>query len=383
MDNSEIIEYELIGKFISGEITPEEQQSLDVWLNASDEHRRIFENIRKYESYSRTYNEIKDVDVSAAKNLVWYKISKINQLREAEKAENQKKMKSFTLHRTLRYAASILVVVGAASWMYFRFTAKQKETVSTITMVNVPKGSRTNLTLADGTSVWLNSGSILKYDNSFNKKDRVVYLEGEAFFDVTKNAQKPFYVKTSDINMKVLGTTFNVKSYHEEGIIQTTLVTGSVVIEKNDAKNTDNKIVLRPNQKAIYFKTQDKLVVDEIVNQQISNKSKDKDVKLENLTSKEKLEKSEILVTDKVNIEQDVSWKDGYLIFKQEPLEKLVIKLARRYDVSFQFQSEDIKKYRYTGKINDLTLDQVLNAIKFSSPIDYKIDQKLVIIRKK
>lgn len=383
MNSEENSEYELIGKFISGEITPEERQQLSTWLNESEEHRNLFAGIQRFESYSRTYNDIQGVNVSLAKELTWYKINKANRLKEEFRSEINDNVKRFYRRRILKYAASILVVAGATSWLYLGLFKTKTVTPNAITQVNVPKGSRTNLTLADGTSVWLNAGSVLKYDNNFNKKDRVVYLEGEAFFDVTKNAKKPFYVKTSDISMKVLGTSFNVKSYHEEGTIQTTLVTGSVVIEKNDAQKNDNKVILKPNQKAIFFKKQEKLVVDEIINQQVASKVEKKSLSVESITSNASPKKEEILIADKVNIEQDVSWKDGYLIIKQEPLENLAVKLARRYDVVFKFQSEDIKKYRYTGKISDLTLEQVLNAIKFSSPIDYKVDKKLVIISKK
>ncbi len=383
MNNNVNIEYELIGKYLSKEISVEEQQLLDQWLDESDINKRLFENLKNDEEYFSFYNTIRNVDVLKAKELTWFKINKMSRLQERFETETNEAVNKLYLKRFLQYAASLLVLIGLASIFYLEF--HKPDSTATFTQITAPKGSRTNLKLADGSSIWLNAGSTLKYDNNFNKKERIVYLEGEAFFDVSKNAQKPFYVKTSDISMKVLGTSFNVKSYSDENTIQTTLVSGSVVIERNNAPNDENKVVLKPNQKAIFIKNRNKVVVNNIAAKNNIPTQPGKKAVTEGASSTNQTvnQEDKIVIADKVNIEQDISWKDGYMLIKQESLEDLAVKLARHYDVVFTFQSEDIKKYRYTGKIYDLTLDQVLNAIKFSSPIVYKIDKKNVIISKK
>lgn len=373
--------YELIGKSISKEITQEEKQTLELWINKSDENRSLYESLQKCEDYTSLYNDINKIDIPKAKIITWFKIQQLNKLKEKSEIQIREEVKKYYLKKALQYAAVFLLLIGSGSAFFF---LKPKSDDIQFTQITAPKGARTNLKLADGTSVWLNAGSVLKYDNSFNKKDRVVYLDGEAFFDVSKNKEKPFYVKTSDLSMRVVGTSFNVKSYSEEGTIQTTLVTGSIVIEKNNEEGKATKtIVLKPNQRVTFIKKHDQISIGNLKSNMVDSNMADtssligKNDKLEMLDSK-----NEVFVTE-IDVEKDISWKDGYLVVSHEPLEDLAVKLARRYDVRFTFMNEEIKKYKFTGKIYNLTLDQVLNAIKLSSAIEYKIDKKNVIIRKK
>ncbi len=374
-------EYELIGKFLSGEMLGKDQQNFEDWLNESDENKNLFETLKQFDNYTKIYKDIRNLDVLKAKNLTWYRILKQSRFKEQIENESSEFFNKLYFKRFLLYAATIAILTAVAFWMFYA-THKTTNTL-TYTQITAPKGSRTNLTLADGSSVWLNSGSVLKYDNKFNDKDRSVYLEGEAFFEVAKNAAKPFYVKTNDLIMKVLGTSFNVKAYKEEGTVQTTLVTGAMVIQRNNSSDVAGMVFLKPNQKAIFIKKQDQLVLDTSINKKIVSNADKKTIISEKVAPKPVLKQNAIIINDDINIEQDISWKDGYMVIKQESLEDLAVKLSRQYDVVFNFESKDIKKYRYTGKLYNLTLDQVLNAIKFSSPIDFRIDKKNVTISKK
>jgi transmembrane sensor len=299
-------------------------------------------------------------------------------LKENATTQLETAIKKRYLYAILKYAAIIIFAlgVGKVSYIYILKPAKQDK----FTVISAPKGSLTNVLLADGSSVRLNSGSILKYDNTFNGKDRVVYLEGEAFFDVSRNKKKPFYVKTSHISLKVVGTSFNVKSYNDEDVVQATLVTGSIVIEENVPGNQCKTIVLKPNQRATIYtgNKQTSASGGQLVTEPGSHHKSDS-----KSMQPAQYQKEEVVITDKVDVEKDISWKDGYIIASHETLEELITKLERRYDVQFAFENNEIKKYKFSGKIFDLTLEQVLNAIKISSPITYRIDKKIVTIGKK
>ena len=373
--------YMLIGKKLSNELDQAEQQQLNEWLEKSEENKKLYDNISNDNEIIYLYKDLKNLNKDKARELTWMKIKEIEKMNEETEKRIYNDLSKKFRRSIIRYAAVIILIIsiGWGSFTYFNISSKNN--VLSLVQISAPKGSRTNVLLADGTSVWLNAGSILKYANDYNKKNRVVFLEGEAFFDVKKNPHKPFFVKTPFLNMRVVGTTFNVKSYPEEGITQTTLVTGTVVLERESDKETGSApVILKPNQRATFINSQNKMIVNDVIAEKstIVTHATPLNIVKENINHKD-----EIIIADKINVEKDISWKDGYLVIEHESLENLVITFARRYDVTFVFQSEDVKKYKYTGKINDLTLDQVLNAIKISSPIDYHIEGKIVKISKK
>jgi ferric-dicitrate binding protein FerR (iron transport regulator) len=186
---------------------------------------------------------------------------------------------------------------------------------------------------------------------------------------VAKNPDLPFNVKTGGLNIVAIGTEFNVKAYNDEGIIETTLVEGKVSI-KHDQKafKKSETVVLEAHQKAVFVKENQQLTIEDLKSV--------KQIKPGII----KLKKGNIYIAEKIDPVPTVSWKDNRLIFKGEELSNLLIKLERKYDVSFSFEYEEIKQFRFTGTLEDETLTQVLDVIKLSAPIDYKLDGKTVRI---
>jgi transmembrane sensor len=269
------------------------------------------------------------------------------------------------IKKFLRYAAVFLLAFGLA-WLIFRpeKTVIKKQSAG-INVVNVPNGSKGILTLEDGTRIWLNCGSSLSYVDFSDAGSREVFLEGEAFFDVTRDKSKPFVVNTSDLKLKVLGTRFNVKSYPSEKITETVLVSGKVQIEEINAPTAVKKpIMLEPNQKATYYSMTGKFELDEQ-----SPKSKD-DL---NIPLKQK-------VIETVNPELYTSWKDEKLIFSNERLESLVIKMERWYNVNITLNDTLLNNYRYTGKFEKENIEQALQALKLATPLEYHIDKNNVTL---
>ncbi|MFH0761078.1 MAG: FecR domain-containing protein [Bacteroidota bacterium] len=209
----------------------------------------------------------------------------------------------------------------------------------------VPRSRRITLVLADGTKVWLNSESRLRYPEFFIGPVRKVNLEGEAFFDVTKVQGTSFIVTTREINIEVLGTTFDVAAYANDGQVSATLVEGSVQIRTNDAEGT---WLLKPNQRAVYD-----------------------------------CEDNTVEVGD-TDTELYTSWILGYLKFESESLEQVIQKLVRSYGIPMQITDPKLKEYKFSGKLDlQETVDQVLNVIRLAALLDYQESNGTILILNK
>ncbi len=248
---------------------------------------------------------------------------------------------------------------------YFIMGNRPKPENITYTEIRAPYGARTEIGLPDGSTVWLNAGSRIKYMNVFNRDNREIQLHGEAYFKVAKNADLPFDVKTGDLSIQALGTEFNVKSYDDEDIIETTLVEGKIAIHQG---RKQKNIYLEPHQQALYVKYNKNLSVKDL--------TVVKEAKPEVL----KLQKGIIYIAEKIDPQPIVAWKDNRLILKGEELSNLAIKLERKYDVKFIFGSEKLKPFRFSGTLENETLTQVLDVITLSAPLGYKLQGKTVLI---
>ena len=203
----------------------------------------------------------------------------------------------------------------------------------------IPKGGEYQVVLADGTKVWLNSASRLIYPQSFMGKERRVVLSGEAFFDVTHDAERPFVVETSRMNVKVLGTRFNVNDYDDNEEVSTTLANGSVEIVSGDQQ----AFRLVPGEQA-YGKENE-------------------------------LEKRE------VNVRLYTSWIDGKFLFNNTELEEIAKQISRWYDVEIFFSSESVKKVRFTGAIVKFKpLEDLVRMIESTSQVRFSVKGRTIVI---
>lgn len=243
----------------------------------------------------------------------------------------------------LYIAASILIPLFCLGLGYFYSENKLKQNNDKM-IVQVEIGQKVKMQLPDGTNVYLNSASSLAYDNTYNKKDRIIYLQGEAYFEVSKDKVRPFIVKTNDISVKALGTNFNVKAYLDDNYITTTLIEGSVQV------NTPSQSeILAPNEKLTFYKDN-------------------------HMISKSILQ----------NTEKNTSWMNSQLTFDQERLEDMAKTLERMYNIRIHFASDKLKNIRFSGNVKNNNLENVLQLISFVSPIQYSMENDTtVIIRSK
>lgn len=217
--------------------------------------------------------------------------------------------------------------------------------------VIIPYGKKSMIQLSDGTLVWLNAGSQLIYPSTFQRKKREVVLIGEAYFDVAKNPNKPFIVRTADMHVKVLGTRFDVSAYPEDPMVETILEEGSVALEvvsKNFA-HSGKEVILKPNQKI----------------------SLNKEDGVANIKT--------------VDVSMYTSWKDGILKTDREDLVRVIKKVERYYNIHIELRDPLAGGYLISGKL-DLkgSPEEVLNIIKLTVPIDWtkKSNGDFVIVRK-
>ncbi|MEN8229496.1 MAG: FecR domain-containing protein [Bacteroidota bacterium] len=206
--------------------------------------------------------------------------------------------------------------------------------------LKIPRGGEYQLTLSDGTNIWLNSESEIKYPVRFSGRERVVYLKGEAFFEVAKNQDVPFIVNTSGIAVNVLGTSFNVRAYLDENQIMTTLVTGKVMIR---IPETQKEFSLIPNEQAV-------------------------------TTSQETIVRN-------VDVNQYIAWKKGRILFEENTVEEIFNDLSRWYNIEVVYDNQALKELRYSIDIKRYkNLREVLELLELTKKIKFETEENQLLI---
>lgn len=277
-----------------------------------------------------------------------------------------------SLRKKLTIATLLLGVFLFAAFFYITRTKNEKlplaEKVNvreTEKVVSTKKASKTQLVLPDGTKVWLNADSKLNYERIGNKGNREVFLTGEAYFDVVKNKQRPFIIHTASIDVKVLGTEFNVKAYPNDATVETSLIHGSVqVVLKNDPGKT---YFLKPNQKLVLYK--EAYLLNTV------NKIKDAPLPVPKVMV---AQLNQVKGTAKI---VETAWLRNELHFNDELFKEVALKMERWYDVTIEFENEKLKQERLNGPLPSESLMKALEAWKFTTPsLNYRIEENKVII---
>lgn len=240
-------------------------------------------------------------------------------------------------------------------------------------------GERKSFQLPDGSKVMLNAGSTLGIPTDFNHSRRDIYLEGEAYFDVTKDAQKPFTIHTSRMDIKVLGTAFNIKAYPGDALAEASLLTGSVEVLVKDLQHT--KFILRPREKIvvpnsgeIFGQPHSIFAGPDSTFAQIDSMAALPDPTVAGTTAREKRHYSiQKLSRNKADSSLvEISWTENRLAFNDNSFEDIAAQLERWYNVSIRFDDEAVKRFRFTATFNKKTISQVLEALQLSRPFEYR-----------
>lgn len=400
--------YELIARRLSGEASAAELDELQSFLREDDEEQFIFEVVHSYwmqdvgvaiqagaseedERFRRMLSKSDPVTKSDA--VVKAAVSTPDLAIEASNvatsppaidafpsiaADKGSSSRLFSLRRWLAYAATLLLLAGAGYWFFVYY--KDAKVISRVADNDVVQnevvarpGSRSKVILPDGSLVWLNAESRLTYQAAFNSAKREVFLEGEAFFDVAHNEQKPFIVHTSGIDIKVLGTAFNVKSYATDGTIEATLLRGLIEVVKNNDPSSP-KVILRPHEKLVFNKA-DHSVGADVVKHRPSPASAIATVPAISISS---------LPSNKADsVIKETSWLFDKLNFDGDSFEELAVKMERWFDVDISIKSARLRKIRLKGSFERESVIQALDALMLTTPFVYSFNGRSIVVSDK
>lgn len=380
----------VIKKYLEGDISPSDREALQQWLTQDPEHELLFkEEIKNWYAtneelqadpnfaYNRFLHAIDKKEVKVIKPKSWsviikyaaviggvflggyyYTTQSVSTVKTSlDIVETNPlpvdKIKIVQADGTVTYTdfndkADIINangnLIGKKDQDQFIVQPDSEVTETRYIEISIPKGKLFQLTLSDGTKVWLNAASSLKFPQHFasTKETRMVYLKGEAFFDVTKNKAQPFIVKTETVNVEVLGTQFNVSSYAEDATVKTTLVEGAVVV--NDQNENTNSLQLIPNDQAIF--------------------SKDK----------------KVMHKQKVNTSLYTSWMDKKIILQNESFTDAFKRIERSYDVSITSRNKKLNNTRFTGEFDVENIEEILRIFSETLKFTYEIKGKDITI---
>ncbi|WP_316804125.1 FecR family protein [Pedobacter nototheniae] len=331
---------ELLGKQLAGEISPEESNDLELLLANNDNFRQEHKSLTTY--FEQEENTDGQIDV------VFDRIkSKITIPGKSSKATNIQSIRPDKGFKIWLQIAAVFVLSVSGFFIYKNYFNKDQSQWQTI---NTPAAEKKNFTLADGTSVTLNSVSQLKYPASFKGGTREVYLSGEAFFDVKKDAKHPFIIHTEQIDVKVLGTAFDVKAYKNDDFTETTLIRGRVEIKVKD--NMATPFILNPNEKFVLTKQNNK-------------------ANLTKLTYFSANDENSIIET---------SWTKNELMFKNNDFASISRLFERWYGVKIVFKDETLKSFKFTGKFKEESITDALKALKMIEHFNYSLQGKIVYL---
>jgi transmembrane sensor len=357
----------LISSYLKGEITLEETRELANWIKLNKANKQYFDEC--CEIWITCKASLKNPGYNVQQGF-WKFKQKIKTEEDLRSGTNK-----ISIFKIITRYAAIFFIAFSLGGLLFYYIGRNRIAYpgNRISELVVPLGSQARFSLPDGSTVTLNAGSTLKYDDLFGNDERVVQLEGEGYFKVAKDAERPFIVKTAFINVTALGTEFNIKAYSLDKTIETTLVNGSIKIEPLTDDNKGKITVLKPSQKLTFYK-ENSNIVDETIGPEEKIETGIKPLKVQKTAA------IHTLIKEDVNIEPVVSWKENRWIFEQQSLSVIAIELERKFDVQIVFESERLKAFRFTGTIIAEPIEQVLEVMSISAPINFKLKGRIVTL---
>ncbi len=331
---------ELLTDYFTGNISENDAQELKTLLKTDEAFQTKFNEMNKVYSISVTPAVEYNKDENFKKLMQRIALSEPQTVKPEiiEKPESKNITLPSNWFKKLGRIAAIIAFMLTISVSTFYITRNiiADKYNQNYTETIVPLGSQTRIVLPDGSIAWLNAGSTLKYNQNFGTKTREVILKGEGYFEVTKDASKPFLVRTNALDIKVLGTVFDVVAYEEDATVEVNLLRGAVHVSFQNNKNKSD-VDLKPNERLVF-------------NKQTGNVN-----------------------TSTINASRSALWKTGRLYFENETVEQITNKLERKYNVTICIDDRQIKKETFTGSLNlNLPLREVISYIDVDKKFIFK-----------
>lgn len=319
--------------YLTNSLTPEETQSLQEWLNASEENRKYFSDMQ--EVWIAASNETEDSSFNKDKAYQLF-------LKQTGVTPQQgiNKRKAFQL-RPWMYAAAMIIVVFICGTIAFQSGKSVIRNQLTQISIEAPYGSKTKLYLPDGTLVWLNAGSKMSYAQDFGINERTLNLTGEAYFEVTKNKHIPFKVHTDELDVKVLGTKFNFRNYQDDLEAKVCLLEGKVALSAQQKET-----ILHPDQQALLDKKTGKLLIS-------STKAA-----------------------------YSAEWTNDRLYFDEALLPDIVKELERSYNIKITIADAALNSVRFYGNFRrrEQSIREIMDVLSSTDKMTYTIEGKNIVI---
>ena len=296
----------MLKRYFSGDSTSKEKEEIELWLEASDKNKEEYSTLRKLYDIALIHTSDKEPARYSIKKILW----------------------------DFMKIASVVLITFCCTYYFFISEdddSKAKGDTAIMQSLYAPAGQRAELTLTDGTKVWLNALSTISFPDKFSKNTRDVYLDGEAYFDVNRNTEKKFIVHTDKHSLNVLGTEFNVSSYKKKNNFEVYLLSGSLEVVSYDKVSN---IMLDPGDR-VYVK-------------------------------------NGLLVKDTIFHYDYFLWKKGIISFEHERIEDILLKLQQHYDTKIVNNNRSIDNMRYTGKFQAKDgIEHILNVLKIPTGLRY------------
>lgn len=339
MKNEQDRTQELIFGYFAGILSPEEEQELTLWLQADESHRKQYSD---------------EADLWAMAHVPRFANQKQTNF-ETHFQHIKKEQSRFSIlyrkpmNSLLKVAAALILLLATGTTAYLVGThyASSPQTIA-LFKTTAPLGAKSKVVLPDGSVVWINSGSSLSYTSNFNSSVREVSLVGEAYFEVTHNPSKPFVVKANSLDVKVLGTHFNVKAYQNEETVDVSLISGKVNVHLNSQATHNADVILRPNHMLSFNKDNGKVEVANI-------KGTDAN-----------------------------AWINGMLTFTKQPFVNIAKDLERKYNIRLVIQSKNLQREIFSGSFaSNYSLEQILDEIDVDGKYKWERHDSELIIKDK
>jgi len=317
-----ILQGRLIGKYLAKGRPESAQKEIDQWLTENPKNQSLFDELINEVQLSSRMKEMDKYDPATA----WQLLIQKSILKQKER-----------IIRRWKIAAAILLIIslGGATSQFFFSRSSSPMYAEMNTIVKTERGQTSKVILPDSTIVYLNASTELIYSNNFMLENREVTVEGEAYFKVHKDKLNPFVVDCDKVQVKVLGTEFYVRTDGEDNTVGVILDEGQVELMHSQAKFTN--AVLKPGERAIFNENNNQLSVDE------------------------------------VNSYKYTSWRDGILIFEDDPMQEVFKKLESWYDVDIEIESQEIYAMKFNATIMDESLEDLFELMKYTCGIQYQI----------
>ena len=328
---------DLLYSYFVGELTEEQEKELLVWLEADEENKKVLFEMAEWWATAHVPLYASNMKADFEKHF--------GSLMQSEHPE-AKKRSLWTTWSKVAAVGLLLISVGIGSYQlgHRDLNDTQLAYFETVT----PMGSQSKVILPDQSVVWVNAGSSLRYSKDFNKKDREIDLEGEAYFEVARDTLKPFLVKSDVLSVRVLGTKFNVKAYKDDQTIDVSLVSGKVNVRLDDEMEHKGEVELHPNRMLRYNKETDRVEMKEIEGRNAYD------------------------------------WTNGTLRFEEKTFAEIAKDLERKYDLHIHIVSDKLKKEVFTGSFSGYyTLDDVLREVDVEHKYTWKQTANELVIRDK